>query len=80
MSETTLSSGATGHGIFHKIMCAIRGAVTYYRCQQTLHELASMDDHLLQDIGIDRATLSASSKPGCGADRIETFYSRHLIG
>mgnify|MGYP001261521140 CR=1 FL=1 len=80
MAETTLTSGAANRGIFHKIMCAVRGTVTFYRRQQTLHELSALDDHLFQDIGINRVALAASSKPNCGADRKETFYPRHQIG
>ncbi len=77
MSETTLSSGATGHGILYKVMRVIRGAVTYYRHRQTLHELSSLDDHLLQDIGIERAALTASAG---GAERKDFFFPRHRIG
>ena len=60
MSESTVESGAKNAGLLHTIGQKIRAAFSAYRRRQTLHELAALDNHVLQDIGIDRAELNAT--------------------
>ncbi|MDD9904590.1 MAG: DUF1127 domain-containing protein [Rhodospirillaceae bacterium] len=60
MSESTVGSGAKNAGLLHTIGQKIRAAFAAYRRRQTLHELAALDNHILQDIGVDRAELNAT--------------------
>lgn len=60
MSESTLGSGRERHGVLHSIGQMIQSAVAAYRRRQTLHELSALDNHILQDIGVDRAELNAT--------------------
>jgi uncharacterized protein YjiS (DUF1127 family) len=47
----------------------LHAVIDAYRRRQTAHELASLDSHILQDIGIDRAELNASTTVSRDADR-----------
>ena len=60
MSETTVRSGAKHAGLMHTIGQKTRAAFAAYRRCQTLHELAALDNHILQYIGVDRAELNAT--------------------
>ena len=60
MSESTFGSGAKHVRLLHTTGQKIRAAFAAYRRRQTLHELAALDNHVLQDIGIDRAELNAT--------------------
>ncbi len=52
------------NGLFRTFKRAAGSLLGYYRHRQTMHELASLDDHLLDDIGVRRDHLSAPSMKG----------------
>lgn len=69
MSETTLRPGVRRTGFLQTIGRALNKVFSAYRRRKTIHELAALDNHILQDIGLDRASLNAASLPDHEADR-----------
>ena len=80
MSESTVGADAGKPGIRHAIGRAIRAVGACYRRRQSAHELAALDDHILQDIGIDRAELNAPASLSCDKDRNTPYVPRHETG
>jgi uncharacterized protein YjiS (DUF1127 family) len=80
MSETSVASNDCKPGIFQAIGRTLRAVRNAYRRRQTAHELSGLDNHILQDIGIDRAALNVPASSGCGKTRDTSFVSRHQIG
>lgn len=55
---------AAPNDLFYTVKRAVNALLGYYRHRQTMHELASLDDHLLDDIGVQRDHISARSMRG----------------
>lgn len=69
MASTTLASDAKRPGVLGALGRALHALIDAYRRRQTVHELAALDNHILQDIGVDRAELNASTTVSRDADR-----------
>lgn len=54
-------------GIFASITSHVAG---YRRNRRALHDLAAMDDHMLNDIGLSRVDVIRASAAELGADRL----------
>lgn len=80
MSESTVGSNGCQSGIFRAIGRTLRAIGNAYRRRQTAHKLSALDNHILQDIGIDRAALNVPASTGCDSNRDTPFVSRHQIG
>ena len=80
MTELSASTGTSRPGYFHAIRHFVDNVFAGYRRRQTLHELAALDDHLLADIGIDRAALSPTADLNGRVARDGLHMPRHLIG
>ena len=63
ITETKDSTGVSS-GLFHTLKRAASALLGYYRHRQTLHELSALDDHLLDDIGVQRDQLRAQPVKG----------------
>ena len=82
MTDIVAPAGAKrpANGLLSAIGEKIGKAFHGYRHRQTLHELASLDDHLLEDIGVPRAELSVAALSEKQAMRDNLHLPRHLIG
>lgn len=69
MSSTIVASNAKRPGFLRAVGRALHAVLDAYRRRQTAHELAALDSHILQDIGIDRAELNASTTVNRNRDR-----------
>ena len=61
MTIAMKSSRTVPSGLFQSIKVAAARLLAGYQRRQTMHELSSMDDHLLKDIGISRVAVAKSS-------------------
>lgn len=82
MAEISAQSGAKQHstGLLHTITHAIGDLLLHYRQRQTLHELAGLDDHLLEDIGVRRTDLSSKTLSEGSRMERDLHMPRHQIG
>lgn len=82
MTAISAPAGAkkASSGLLHTIGHAITEMFIRYRHRQTLHELAALDDHLLEDIGIRRTELSAGSMSDASRMERDLHLPRHQIG
>ena len=67
-------------GLFGTIGEKIGKVFHGYRRRQTLHELASLDDLLLEDIGVHRSDLTVASLSEKQTMRDNLHIPRHSIG
>lgn len=82
MAEISAQSGAKQHstGLSRAITHAISDLFLRYRRRQTMHELAALDDHLLEDIGVRRTDLSSETLSEGGQMERDLHMPRHQIG
>jgi uncharacterized protein YjiS (DUF1127 family) len=82
VAEVTAQSNTKHHstGLLRTITHVIGDLFLRYRQRQTLHELAAMDDHLLEDIGIRRTEISSVSLSENGRMERDLHIPRHQLG
>lgn len=80
MTELSVTATTGRPGFLRAVGNAIAAVFVRYRKKQAHHELAALDDHLLEDMGIDRAALSTERSAGGRAMHDELHVLRHRLG
>jgi len=80
MVDITLSSGVGRHGLFSTVGHAVSEAFARFRWSQFQREVATLNDRLLADIGLDRqAVMKAATAEEFTRTR-DGYVPRHFIG
>ena len=80
MVDITLSSGAGRHGIFSTVGHAVSEAFARFRWSRFQREVATLNDHLLADIGLDRQAIMKATTADEFTRIRDGFIPRHYIG
>jgi uncharacterized protein YjiS (DUF1127 family) len=67
-------------GLFQTIGHAFGDLLGRYQRRQTMHQLSALDDHLLEDIGVRRSELAATTMSDGSTTRRDLQVPRHHIG